>query len=220
MTDCKNTFWQDLAYSEKSMSDDINALKCFFGTTANVEVITDVKMQKAGIDYKVTYIESRTGAFLTARIDVKRRKAGTCEHWQNKNIPELTFEIRNNGGKHESCLTDPKEQTDYYLFTFDDTANVYLIPFQVAHLVLSQPLTVARWQTKTTGSGAVCVYPPVDEFLTAAFMTEHLPAWLLQRLSVNFAEAAALKNLREVNDNRQSAANDNATEQQLLKTNK
>lgn len=200
---------RDMAYSEKFIPDDVRALKDFFGSTASVEVVKDKWRQVAGIDYIVTYTEPRTGATLTARVDAKRRKEGTCRYWRDKNVPELTFEILNNGGKFVSCLTDPEEKTDFYMFTFDDTANVYLIPFQVAHFVLSQPSTVARWQTKTTGNGTVCVYPPVDEFLTAAFMTKHLPAWLLKRLSVNFAEAAALKNLRE--------ANDNATEQRLLK---
>ena len=196
-------FARDLAYSEKFIPDDIKALKCFFGTTASVEVVTDETRQFAGIDYLVTYREPRTGAPMTARIDAKRRKAGVCMFWRNKGVPELTFEIRNNGGKLKSCLTDPKEKTDFYLFTFEDTGDVYLIPFQIARLVLSDPLPQARWRAvaNSNGSGAECVYIPVDEFFTAAFMTRHLPAWLLQRLSVNFSEAAALKTLQEANDN-------------------
>lgn len=233
MTDCKNQAandnraalakqkLEDILYSEKFIPDDVKALKSFFGQTASVEVVKDKARQFAGIDYIVTYTEPRTGATLTARIDSKRRKAGTCRYWRDKNIPELTFEIKNNGGQSVSCMTDPTEQTDFYMFTFDDTADVYFISFQLARLVLSRPLTVARWRAvaNRNGAGAVNVYIPVDEFYTAAFMTEYLPSWLLQRLSVNIAEAAALKNLREANDNRQRAANDNATEQRLLKTN-
>lgn len=210
---------RDIAYSEKFIPDEKEALKLLFPTCIDVEFVKEREDQFKGKDYIVTYTEPRTGAILKASVDAKRQKAGTCKYWRDKKVPELTFEILNNGGKFVSCLTDPEEKTDFYMFTFDDTANVYLIPFQVAHFVLSQPSTVAHWQTKTTGNGTVCVYPPVDEFLTAAFMTKHLPAWLLKRLSVNFAEAAALKNLREANDNRQRTANDNATEQRLLKTN-
>ncbi|MBR1777289.1 MAG: hypothetical protein IJ752_01735 [Alphaproteobacteria bacterium] len=194
---------RDIAYSEKFIPDDIDALKRFFGATASVEVVKDETRQFAGIDYIVRYTEPRTGAILTARIDAKRRKAGVCMFWRDKGIPELTFEIRNNGGKFVSCLTDPNERTDFYLFTFEDTGDVYLIPFQIARLVLSQPSKVTRWRAvaNSNGSGAECVYIPVDEFFTAAFMTGHLPAWLLQRLSVNLAEAAALKTLQEANDN-------------------
>ena len=194
---------RDIAYSEKFIPDDIKSLKRFFGTTASVEVVTDETRQFAGIDYLVTYREPRTGAPMTARIDAKRRKAGVCMFWRNKGIPELTFEIRNNGGKLKYCLTDPKEKTDFYLFTFEDTGDVYLIPFQIARLVLSDPLPQARWRAvaNSSGSGAECVYIPVDEFFTAAFMTRHLPAWLLQRLAVNLSEKAALKALLEANDN-------------------
>lgn len=194
---------RDMAYSEKFIPDDVRALKDFFGLTASVEVVKDIKRQRAGIDYLVTYTEPRTGATLTAHVDAKRRKAGTCRYWRDKNIPELTFEIKNNGGQFVSCLTDATEQTDFNMFTFDDTGDVYLVPFQMARFVLSQPLTVARWPAlaNRNGAGAVNVYIPVDEFFTAAFMTQKLPAWLLQRLSVNFAEAAALQALREANDN-------------------
>lgn len=194
---------RDIAYSEKFIPDDVEALKRRFGPTASVEVVKDIKRQLAGIDYLVTYTEPRTGATLTAHVDAKRRKAGTCRYWRDKNIPELTFEIKNNGGQFVSCLTDPKEKTDFNMFTFDDTSDVYLVPFQMARFVLSQPLTVARWPAlaNRNGAGAVNVYIPVDEFYTAAFMTQKLPAWLLQRLSVNFAEAAALQALREANDN-------------------
>lgn len=194
---------RDIAYSEKFIPDDVRALKGFFGPTAHVEVVKDIKRQRAGIDYLVTYTEPRTGATLTAHVDAKRRKAGTCRYWRDKNIQELTFEIKNNGGQFVSCLIDPKEKTDFNMFTFDDTGDIYLVSFQVARFVLSQPLTVARWSAvaNRNGAGAVNVYIPVDEFFTAAFMTKHLPAWLLQRLSVNLAEAAALQTLREANDN-------------------
>ena len=194
---------RDIAYSEKFIPDDVRALKDFFGLTASVEVVKDKKRQRAGIDYIVTYTEPRTGATLTARVDAKRRKEGTCRYWRDKNVPELTFEIKNNGGQSVSCMTDPTEQTDFYMFTFDDTGDVYLVPFQVARFVLSDPLPRARWRAvaNRNGAGAVNVYIPVDEFFTAAFMTQKLPAWLLQRLSVNFAEAAALQTLREANDN-------------------
>ncbi len=194
---------RDIAYSEKFIPDDVRALKDFFGLTASVEVVKDKGRQVAGIDYIVTYTEPRTGATLTARVDAKRRKEGTCRYWRDKNVPELTFEIKNNGGKSVSCMTDPTEQTDFYMFTYDDTGDVYLVPFQVARFVLSDPLPRARWRAvaNRNGAGAVNVYIPVDEFFTAAFMTQKLPAWLLQRLSVNFSEAAALKTLQEANDN-------------------
>lgn len=194
---------RDMAYSEKFIPDDVRALKDFFGLTASVEVVKDKGRQVAGIDYIVTYTEPRTGATLTARVDAKRRKEGTCRYWRDKNVPELTFEIKNNGGKSVSCMTDPTEQTDFYMFTYDDTGDVYFISFQLARLVLTRPLTVARWRAvaNRNGAGAVNVYIPVDEFYTAAFMTEHLPSWLLQRLSVNFAEKAACKALLEANDN-------------------
>lgn len=194
---------RDIDYSKGFEVSDIEILKHFFPTFAKIEVVTDLTRQFAGIDYLVTYAEARTGAPMTARVDAKRRKAGTCRYWRNKNVPELTFEVQNNGGRFVSCITDPNEQTDFYLFTFDDTAEAYLIPFQMARLVLSQPLAAARWRAaaNSNGSGAQNVFIPVDAFFLECFKAQRLPAWLLQWLSVNLAELAALKSLQSANDN-------------------
>lgn len=188
---------QDIDYSKRFEISDIEILKSFFPTLAKIEVVTDLTRQFAGIDYLVTYTEPRTNAPMTARIDAKRRKAGTCRYWRNKNVPELTFEVRNNGGRFVSCITDPNERTDFYLFTFDDTAEAYLVPFQMARFVLSQPLAAAN----SNGSGAQNVFIPVDAFFLEFFKAQRLPAWLLSRLSVNLSEAAALQSLRSANDN-------------------
>lgn len=194
---------QDIDYSKRFEISDIEILKSFFPTLAKIEVVTDLTRQFAGIDYLVTYTEPRTNAPMTARIDAKRRKAGTCRYWRNKNVPELTFEVRNNGGRFVSCITDPNERTDFYLFTFDDTAEAYLVPFQMARFVLSQPLAAARWRAaaNSNGSGAQNVFIPVDAFFLEFFKAQRLPAWLLSRLSVNLAEAATLQSLRSANDN-------------------
>lgn len=160
-------FARDLAYSKQHEPEDIEALKRLFPTAYKIEPVADEKRQRAGIDYIVRYTEPRTDAPMTARIDAKRRKAGTCRYWQDIATPELTFEIRNNGGKLKSCLTDPNEQTGFYMFTYDDTGDVYLIPFQMARFVLSQPATAERWRTvaNRNGKGAVNVYIPADEFV-------------------------------------------------------
>lgn len=200
----------DMAYAESFAEEEKAALKRYFPTATTIEVVKDKERQFAGIDYVVTYIEPRTGAVLTANVDAKRRRRGSRDWWKDKGA-EFCFEIRNNDGRLVSCLTDPNEATHFYLFTFEDTGGTALVSFQSVRFVLSNPLTVAKWETRKNknGLGAVCVYVPLSEFLAEDVKMSGMPtAALLSRLARQFAESAEVAAIRE------HAANDNGTEQQ------
>lgn len=201
----------DMAYAESFAEEETAVLKRYFPTATTIEVVKDKERQFAGIDYVVTYREPRTGAILKAYIDAKRRRRGSRDWWKDKGDPEFCFEIRNNDGRLVSCLTDPNEATHFFLFTFEDTGGTALVSFQSVRFVLSNPLTVAKWETRKNknGLGAVCVYVPLSEFWAEAVKMSGMPtAALLSRLARQFAESAEVAAIRE------HAANDNATEQQ------
>lgn len=132
-------FATDWAFSERYAEADMAHLSRLFGGGALVEKVTDEERQKAGIDFTVTYLEPRTGETFTATIDAKRRTKAAQGFWADKAIPELCFELLNNGGRRLHCLTDGDEKTDFILSVYEGLTDAFLIPFELARLVVSPP---------------------------------------------------------------------------------
>lgn len=202
-------FATDWAFSERYAEADMAHLSRLFGGGALVEKVTDEERQKAGIDFTVTYLEPRTGETFTATIDAKRRTKAAQGFWADKAIPELCFELLNNGGRRLHCLTDGDEKTDFILSVYEGLTDAFLIPFELARLVVSPPLSVAKWKTGTSVSGARCVFIPLPDFWIEAVKASGVTSSSLLRIMARrFAEAAEVAEIRE------RAANDNGTEQQ------
>lgn len=201
---------RDIAHSESFIKEELVLIEKHFGDGARAQFVTDTATQIKGIDYIVRYKMPYADKELTANIDVKRRQFGSRKYWKNPNVPELCFEVLNNGGRAVACLTDNKEETDYFLFIFEDTGDAFFIPYEQARLVLTRRRPHLPAVINSNGAGTKCVYMPVDEFFTEALkLTAPCPSWLLRGIAERLNEAAAVAAIRErqTNDNRQAVAN-------------
>lgn len=221
---------QDMAWSEKRIPIDRANIKKRFARLLSLETVQDKERQLEGKDFVAGYEMPFSNARLEMHIDAKGRREAARNWWRDKKIPELCFEVLNNGRSTGFCISDENEKTDALMFSFENMGDNFLAPYQLARLVLQHALASGEFEPKEnkSGSGAHCVYIPVDKFLflSCLIMCDdgkgNIPLPTLKGLMIRFIRYwaawfggdynAVLRCIENALNG--DAANDNAPEQQ------